>query len=82
MKKSIKIISLLALITMLAIIVISCGTGVKFNNLIGGNTSGSSGNPGNNQGFPLFFDGNSQNDYESFSSIVPTSDGGYFIVGS
>ena len=84
MKKSIKIISLLALITMLAIIVISCGTGVKFNNLIGGNTSGGnggSGGSGGNQGFVLFFDGNFENDYESFSSIVPTSDGGYFIVG-
>jgi len=80
MKKTINIISLLALIITLFIVIISCGTGVKFNNLLG-SSGGGGGNGGNNLGFALFFDGQYQNDYESFSSIVPTSDGGYFITG-
>jgi hypothetical protein len=80
MKKTINIISLLALVITLFIVIISCGTGVKFNNLLGSSGSGG-GNGGNNLSFPLFFDGQYQNDYESFSSIVPTSDGGYFITG-
>jgi hypothetical protein len=75
MKKTINIISLLALVITLFIVIISCGTGVKFNNILG---SSSIGGGGNNLSFPLFFDGNNS---EAFSSIVPTSDGGYFITG-
>lgn len=82
MKKTINIISLLALVITLFIVIISCGTGVKFNNILGSSSTGGGGNNGgNNLNFPLFFDGQYQNDYESFSSIVPTSDGGYFITG-
>jgi hypothetical protein len=83
MKKTINIISLLALVITLFIVIISCGTGVKFNNILGSSSIGGGGNNGgNNLSFPLFFDGQYQNDYESFSSIVPTtSDGGYFITG-
>jgi hypothetical protein len=80
MKKTINIISLLALVITLFIVIISCGTGVKFNNLLG-SSGGGGGNGGNNLSFALFFDGQYQNDLESFSSIVPTSDGGYFITG-
>jgi hypothetical protein len=80
MKKTINIISLLALVITLFIVIISCGTGVKFNNILGSSSigGGGGGNGGNNLSFPLFFDGNN---YETFSSIVPTSDGGYFITG-
>jgi hypothetical protein len=78
MKKTINIISLLALVITLFIVIISCWTGVKFNNILG---SSSIGGGGNNLSFPLFFDGQYQNDYESFSSIMPTSDEGYFITG-
>jgi hypothetical protein len=74
MKKTINIISLLALVITLFIVIISCGTGVKFNNILGSSSVGG----GNNLSFPLFFDGNNN---ETFSSIVPTSDGGYFITG-
>ncbi len=82
MKKTINIISLLALVITLFIVIISCGTGVKFNNLLGSSSiGGGGGTGGNNLSFPLFFDGQYQNDRESFSSIVPTSDGGYFITG-
>jgi hypothetical protein len=82
MKKTINIISLLALVITLFIVIISCGTGVKFNNILGSSSiGGGGGNGGNNLSFPLFFDGQYPNDYETFSSIVPTSDGGYFITG-
>jgi len=82
MKKTINIISLLALVITLFIVIISCGTGVKFNNILGSSSTGGGGNNGgNNLNFPLFFDGQYQNDYETFSSIVPTSNGGYFITG-
>jgi hypothetical protein len=85
MKKTINIITLVSIITILSIItffVSSCNSGVSFNNLIGNSGIGSGGNNGgNNLNFPLFFDGQYQNDYETFSSIVPTSDGGYFITG-
>jgi hypothetical protein len=78
MKKTINIITLVSIITILSIItffVSSCNSGVSFNNLIGNSGIGGG---GNNLNFPLFFDGNN---YETFSSIVPTSDGGYFITG-
>jgi hypothetical protein len=79
MKKTINIISLLALVITLFIVIISCGTGVKFNNILGSSSiGGGGGTGGNNLSFPLFFDGDN---YEAFSSIVPTSDGGYFITG-
>jgi len=82
MKKTINIISLLALVITLFIVIISCGTGVKFNNILDSSSiGGGGGTGGNNLSFPLFFDGQYQNDYESFSSIMPTSDGGYFITG-
>ena len=85
MKKTINIITLVSIITILSIItffVSSCNSGVSFNNLIGNSSiGGGGGNGGNNLSFPLFFDGQYQNDYETFSSIVPTSDGGYFITG-
>ena len=79
MKKTINIISLLALVITLFIVIISCGTGVKFNNILGSSSiGGGGGTGGNNLNFPLFFDGNNN---ETFSSIVPTLDGGYFITG-
>jgi len=78
MKKTINIITLVSIITILSIITFflsSCNSGVSFKNLIGNSGIGSG---GNNLNFPLFFDGNNN---ETFSSIVPTSDGGYFITG-
>ncbi|MCX7869961.1 MAG: hypothetical protein N2485_00055 [bacterium] len=84
MKKNLILIILGAILSIISILIVSCNLGGsnKFTNLLGsGSIGGGSGGGNGNINFPLFFDGQYQNDVEEFASIVPTSDGGYFAVG-
>ncbi len=85
MKKTLLLLIIGFILSIISILIVSCNLGGnnKFINLLGSSSigGGSGGGSGNTYSFPLFFDGQYQNDEEEFLSIVPTSDGGYFAVG-